>query len=260
MTREIGSWQAIQAQFDRIRRHARNRPFTNAFTPPKTLENVEFFYLNHTVLYLEREHGFARIYFFSTALEELAFALKTLPSNLELSISYVDKNKNTDLVNAMISAGFLEIAHYLRMRKIDFEFSQVDHHATFASPSETDQIHNLLYLHFNSITDYLPSSSTLAQFIEEKQIIVEREDSKVTGFVIFRVNQRTVNFNYLLNCGRPGNGTVLKNSFLKCMAGRNVTSGFLWVNKTNTHAQRLYQRFNWEFDGLSDWFFHRSVD
>lgn len=255
MTREIGSWQEIQTHVHRIRRESTHRPFTNSFTPPKILDNIEFFHFSKTVLYLESESNFARIYFCSSDLDELSGAIKSIPNKLNPTISYVEKTKNQNLVETFIDAGYQEIAQYSRMKKLDFSGAQVGRDECYAVDSETAQIHQLLNQHFNPITDYLPSCQDIEQLIEQKQILVERENGKVTGFVVFRVNQRTVNFNYLLNCGRPGNGTVLKHSFLRCMADRKVTSGFLWVNTSNTHAQRLYERFGWQFDGLHDWFF-----
>lgn len=257
MKRETGSWQEIQGHLDRIRRGATHRPFTNSFTPPKIIENIEFLHFSKTVLYFERDTNFTRIYFSSTDLNELEFALRSIPSNQNPAISYVDKTKNQDLVAAITSSGFKEIAQYARMKKLDFTITQNDREERYAILSETERIHDLLNQHFNPITDYLPSKEEIAQLIDQKQIIVERENDKVTGFVVFRVNHRTVNFNFLLNCGRPGNGTILKHSFLRCMAARNVTSGFLWVNTLNTPAQRLYERFGWQFDGLYDWFFHQ---
>jgi hypothetical protein len=253
------TWSQIQTQIDRIRCTHRVRSLTNCFTPLMDALDLSMLASDSSVVFACAEKDFSRLYYYSTDVASLALVLADFKSILPLVIGYVDKTKNENLCAAFRSTGFEETAHYLRMSSAAFLIPEVAEQSEFATVEEADAVMSLLRSTFNPVTDYLPSHERLRSLIEQQQVIVRREVGQITGLVAFQVLGRQVHFNYLLNLGRRGDGSVLKQSFFRCMAERGFTSGFLWVDSTNQRAHKIYSANGWKADGLNDWFFTRPA-
>lgn len=215
---------------------------------------------DRAVVFACDEGDFARLYYHTVDVESLTKLLIDFQHKKPLLIGYVDRVKGEALCAAFREAGFVEMAHYLRMTNAAFPEPKPGHQPEFANTQEVREILSLLLGAFNAKTDYLPSHEKLKQLIEQQQVIVRREANQITGLVVFQVIGRQANFNYLLNRGRPGDGKVLMQSFIQCMADRGLDSGFLWVESTNERARKVYQASGWKPDGLHDWFFFRTTN
>ncbi len=259
MSPEIVPWSQIQTQIDRIRATHRVRALTNCFAPLTDATDLAMLASDTAVVFACAETDFSRLYYHATDVASLASLLADFKAPLPLVIGYVDKTKNEALCAAFCDAGFVETAHYLRMTSAAFPVPEAAEHPEFATADETDAVMALLRSTFNAVTDHLPSRERLRSLIEQQQVIVRREAGQVTGLVAFQVLGRQVNFNYLLNRGRRGDGSVLKQSFFRCMAERGLTSGFLWVDSTNERARQIYSANGWKADGLNDWFYRRQA-
>jgi hypothetical protein len=210
------------------------------------------------VVFAQAETEFSRIYYYASNIDGLGKLLTELRSFSPLVISYLDRNKNETLCGVFRQAAFVETAHYIRMAIPTFPRPNATEPPEYANVNDTEAVMGLLRLNFNPITDFLPSREEIFSLIEHRQIIIRRAAQKITGLVAFKVQGRQVNFNYLLNCGRRGDGSLLMNSFFHCMVERGLNSGFLWVDRTNERACKIYNANGWKADGLNDWFFIRN--
>lgn len=259
MSPQIVQWTQIQVQIDRIRSTHRVRALTNCFTPLTGATNLTMFSSDNAVVFSCPDTEFSRLYFHASDVASLAHLLANLQSPFPLVLGYVDKTKNEALCAALHETGFTEIAHYIRMTCMAFPVPEAAEQPKFATVEETVAIMNLLRYNFNPVTDHLPSHELLYSMIEQQQVIVHREAGQISGLVAFQVLGRQVNFNYLLNYGLPGSGSILMQSFFLCMSQRGHTSGFLWVASMNKRARRIYIANGWKADGLNDWFYTRNA-
>jgi hypothetical protein len=251
-------WPQVQAHIDRIRSTNSARAHTNCFAPLTGNANLSIITSESAVVFTQAETEFSRIYYCASSAAALGQLLTELHSSSPLVIGYLDRIKNETLCEVFRQTGFVETAHYLRMTIPTFPIPKDAEPPEFPNVDETDAVMGLLRLNFSRVTDFLPSREQISTLIEQRQIIVRREERKITGLVVFLVQGRQVNLNYLLNRGRRGDGSLLMQSFFFCMAERGLNSGFLWVNGTNERALKIYIANGWKADGLNDWFFIRN--
>ena len=259
MSSHIVQWSQVQAQIDRVRSKHRVRTLTNCFRPLTGATNLAMLSSDNAVVFAYPESEFSRLYYHATDVYSLAHLLTCFQLPSALVIGYVDKMKDESICGAFREAGFVEIAHYIRMVSSAFPIPEVAEEPDFATVEETIDVMELLRFSFNAVTDHLPSYEQLSRLIEQQQVIVRREAGRISGLVAFQVFGRQVNFNYLLNRGRRGDGRILMQSFFLCMSLRGHTSGFLWVDSTNERARQIYKVNGWRADGLNDWFYTRNA-
>lgn len=257
MELESVRWSQIQSAIDRLRSGHRVRWLTNLYAELQDITKFAMLTSDRAIVFVGDEGGFARLYYHAVDVESMKALLENIQYKIPLVIGYLDKNRNEALCAAFRNAGFKEIAHYRRMTNAGFPTLASESQPQFAKPEEAQTIFSMMRDTFNAMTDHLPSREKLRSLIEHQQVIVRREADEITGFVVFQIFGRQVNFNYLLNRGSRGNGTILMQDFHQCMASRGLNSGFLWVESTNERARKIYDASGWKVDGLNDWFFLR---
>jgi hypothetical protein len=251
------TWQDIQAEFDRVRSSIRGRIFTNCFVPPPNGDSLRMVSSERAVVFSQSEGGFSRLYYLTLDADSLAKLLAGLRAEESLVIGYIDRSRNESLCSAFRSGGFVQKAHYLRMTHKNFPMPKDAEAPEFARASDVESVDNLLRGAFDAMTDHLPTTARLLQLISDQQVIVRRDNAKVSSVVVFQVLGNQVNFNYIVSRGRPGEGLRIKQSFFRCMADRGLTAGFLWVGSDNERAKSMYALSGWKCDGLNDWFYVR---
>jgi hypothetical protein len=233
--------------------------FTNYFRQELVGPQILSAATRHTVLLVNDEHDFFRVYFFTTDLADLEHILRDVDFPSEVVIGYLTKAADEKVADTLQHSGFSPIATYRRMITYRLPPQRPNPALEYAVAGDVDQIHEELFQTFNKYTDHLPTKDRLLRYVENQWVIVNRQDGGVRGAVCFQLEGPRVNYNYVYNLSRNAIDFLrLQNNFYGVMHQRGIHAGFLWINQTETQLAALHESTGWRFDGLKDYFYLRS--
>jgi hypothetical protein len=214
---------------------------------------------DRSVLLVNNEHDFFRLYFFTNDLADLEQMLRENDYPGDFVAGYLAKTADKNIADTFQRSGFNPIATYGRMLNYRLPEQQPNAALEYAIAADVDQLHEDLFRAFNKYTDHLPPKNRLLSYVENQQVIVIRQAGRILGAVCFQLQGRRVNYNYIYNFSDNGlHFLQLQNNFYGVMHQRGIRAGFLWINQTNTRLAASYQSTGWRFDGLQDHFYFRS--
>jgi hypothetical protein len=216
-----------------------------------------------SVLLANNEHGFFRLYFFTSDLADLEQTLRKADLPGDVVAGYLtnaaDKAADENIAAAFQHSGFNPIATYRRMITYRLPPQRPNPALEYAVAADIDQLYEDLFQTFNKYTDHLPTKNRLHDYVENQWVIVNRQTGRILGAVCFQLEGPRVNYNYIYNnSGNALDFLRLQNNFYGVMHQRGIRRGFLWINQTNTRVAALHESMGWCFDGLKDYFYLRS--
>jgi hypothetical protein len=233
--------------------------FTNYFRQEMVGPQILTAATARTVLLVNDEHDFFRLYFFTSDLADLEQILRDVNLPGEVVAGYLSKAVDENLAAAFQQSGFSRIATYRRMITYRLPRQRPNSALEYAVAADVDQLYEDLFETFNKYTDHLPTKNRLQQYVENQWVIVNRQAGRIRSAVCFQLEGPRVNYNYLYNLSRNALDLLrLQNNFYGVMYQRGIRAGFLWVNQTDTRLAALHESMGWRFDGLQDYFYFRS--
>jgi hypothetical protein len=234
--------------------------FTNYFRQDMVGERIITAATDATILLLNDEYDFFRLFFFTNDLADLEQALGQAEYPGDVVVGYLTKKADKGVVIALERGGFGLLATYGRMETYSLPTQRPNPALEYAVAEDADQIHQDLFRAFNKYTDHLPTKNRLLDYIKNDQVIVKRHDRQIVGAVCFHLHGLKVNYNYIYSLTRHGLDFLqLQNNFYGVMNQRGIRAGFLWINKANDRLAGLYRATGWRFDGLQDYFYFRAL-
>jgi hypothetical protein len=212
-----------------------------------------------TVLMLNNEHDFFRLYFFTTDVVDLEQTLRDAHLPGKTVTGYLTRSSDENIAGVFYHAGFNRIAKYRRMITYQLPAHRPNASLEYATNADIDELNQGLFEAFNKYTDHLPTRERLHRYIENEWVIVNRDGNRIRGAVCFQLEGPRVNYNYIYNLsGNALDFVRLQNNFYGVMHQRGIRAGFLWINEAENRLGKLYQSMGWQFDGLKDHFYFRS--
>lgn len=213
-------------------------------------EVCDIFTGNNTVLIRVNEYDFYRTYVQSADLNELVDILKTLDKN-KYVINIPSKKPIDDWKRVFDKAGFKNIGIYNRYYTTKLKYRKSGAGA-FADPMDLTVVDNLLKGYFSLYTDYLPTKKQLQSMIENKQVLVSRNDNnEIKGVLIYTLEGKKCYFNAWIDFS--GNGLFLLYKGYNIAAEHGIGYVYFWVNSTNTDVINLHKMMGAVPDGLVDY-------
>jgi hypothetical protein len=233
--------------------------FTNYFRQEMVGPEILTATSAHSVLLANDEHGFFRLYFFTSNLADFEQILHEADLPGDIVAGYLTKAADENIATVFQQSGFNPIASYRRMITYRLPPLRPNSGMEFAVAADVDPIYQDLFQTFNKYTDHLPTKNRLHDYVENQWVIVNRQSGRILGAVCFQIQGPRVNFNYLYNLSRnPLDFLRLHNNFYGVMHQRGIRAGFLWINETDARLASLHESMGWRFDGLHDYFYLRS--
>jgi hypothetical protein len=239
--------------------------FTNYFRQEMVGSRILTAATARSVLVVNEEHDFFRLYFFTSDLADLEQTLRDADFPGELVAGYLTKAADGAadrmVAHAFQQSGFNPIATYRRMITYRLPPQRPNPALEYAIDADVDQLYEHLFQTFNKYTAHLPTKNRLRQYVENKWVIVNRQAGRVLGAVCFQLEGPRVNYNYIYSIsGNALDFLRLQNNFYGVMHQRGINAGFLWINQTETRLSALHQSMGWHFDGLNDYFYLRASE
>jgi hypothetical protein len=211
-----------------------------------------------SVLLVNDEHDFFRLYFSTRDLADLEQALRDVDFPGDVVAGYLTREADENIATVFRQSGFNPLATYRRMLTYRLPPQRPNSGLEYASVADVDQLYEDLFQTFNKYTDHLPTKNRLHDYITNQWVIVNRQADRILGAICFQLQGPRVNYNYLYNTsGNALDLLRLQNNFYGVMNQRGIRRGFLWTNRTNARMAALHESMGWRFDGLQDYFYLR---
>jgi len=218
-------------------------------------ENDKYSETNSTFVLAKPVRDFNRIYVASNDKKELVEIL----SNLEGTnvINFPSKGDIHDIEAIMAESGYEQIGVYERFvynvknLTSDDDISEIE----FAETADEKDIYNLYssWKDFNPYTDYLPTHEELKIFIENKSVIINKQNEKITGVNICSIIAAVMHLRLIIDLN--GGGINLMNAMFDLARKNGIKRCQWWVNSQNARAISFYRKLGATPDGLKDYAF-----
>jgi hypothetical protein len=248
---------AIQRGMDEIKKDSGGAVATNYFKQPMTGGKLLAVRAHRTLIFINDDSDFFRLYFYSGDASELARAMKGIDLREAIVIDYLAQEPDERILDAFREAGFNDYAVFVRLSNFKLKAYPISPAMQCAAPEDLEPLWARL-LEFDKFTDHFPDKPTLLNLIQEKQVILNKKAGAIQGYIISRVMGTKANMNYFYNrSDDPRDTLLLLHSLYGTWCERGVRSGVAWVNATNVRVLKLHSQFGWQEDGLKDFIFRK---
>ena len=255
MKLEHANLMSIESRMDEIKKAVQSNILTNYFKQPMTGNTILGTCTRRSILFLNDDTDFYRLYYYSSDQSDLAALLKDACSPGRIVIDYVTREPDEHLQQAFREAGFRDYAMFVRLANHHLKVYDQPRCLQYAEPGDLDGLWSRL-MEFDKYVDHFPDKQTLLRLIEDRQALLNKVDGAIRGYIIFRVMGSKANFNYFYNkSDDPRDTLVLLRNFYGVLHERGIKSAIAWVNITNSRVLRLHAQFGWKEDGLKDFFY-----
>ena len=249
------SLDKIKALISHIRKNCQNRKDFHSNYYFSDFKNVELSYLindtQDSLIFLYPSGDFYRLYFATSNLDNLAKLKTSLPEKFNGVLDVVFRNDLPKNLALFLENNFNFHAEFRRYRtsKIKNRKTKVE----FAKVEDLDNIYKSLVNNFDKFDSHFPNRNELLNYIEDNNVLVNRTNEGIKGYIIFQIIGSTANFNYLYN--NDGNSLSMPrmySGFFTELSKREVKNVFLWVDEKNISVKEFYLKTGFQADGTID--------
>lgn len=246
-----------------MRRASREYCSNAYFTVPQLEQlllekTVTVFAEKDLILLIEDEQELHRIYFFAenaVSIAKIPFLLPDLEKPVIADI--VGREQQVQpTVEQLTNLGFAPYSKFVRMicRNPILPSDKNAERVELAANTDIPAIERLLKKTFDPLFAHLPTYSELEAAVGKQEITVIRDMAELIGFAFFEksgLKQKVLRF-FVVDSryhGQNIGGALLYHQFRNSLP---ETSYLLWVGTYN-NAQSLYLKYNFQYDGLTDY-------
>lgn len=252
--------ETLEQQMDEIKRGSNSPIVTNYFKQPLTGRLILGTHSECTALFINDDMDFYRLYFYSSDLVELAELLRRTDFPASVVSSYIAKELDPRVEGAFQDAGFTDHAVFVRLVNYELRVYEKNSRLQFAEPNDLKPLWYLL-MEFDRYTDYFPKQAALLDLIKKRQVILNRKNGTIKGYIIFRVMGSKVNFNYFYNrSDDPRDSLMLLHNFYAILHERGIKSGVQWNNLKNVRVRELHRQFGWKEEATKAFFYLKEKE
>lgn len=250
----------IQSIMNGIKGRSVSGIYTNYFQQKFHGDNLYRISTDKSILILNDEFDFYRLYYYTCDLCDLAFLVQNMDFSGTIVVNLLSKTDDHHIKSIFESSGFGFFAKFRRMASQKLRICATNSSLQFAELGEVEKVQQALLGEFNRYTGHIPTLGSLAEMVSDKQVLVSRRGSELSGCLVFQVHGRKVHYNFLYShADDRAVAPMLIENFYGLMHERGISSGFLWVDELNTGVIRMHRYFGWSFDGLmASYYIHHA--
>lgn len=223
------------------------------------IEKKELFYQATTEGYfiLRSNSGVSYLFYITTDEFQLRKGLQEITPQIKntVMVDVLGDGKIESVKQVFFDNHFILYEEINRMSRIglpDSNHSEVG--VTFAEPEDSVAILQLLHSNFNPLSEQIPEIEEIAHYIQNKWVLVYKQEHKIAGFIIFELTGVTLYLRYwfvLPQFREMHIGSKLFNSFM--YEGRTTKRQLLWVITHNMNAIKRYVHYGFKPEKLFDY-------
>lgn len=228
-------------------------------------EQIQYLKNDTSVLFLQPDRDIFRLYFAYTNINDFEKLLGLLPNNIKISLEILTKkeiDKNLyECINKYLQ--FDTVFERYRCKCKDLKiFQKIEKNKiTYAKIKDIKEIGHLLNSTFNYYSSHLPSTEELEYLINNKTVIIEKNNNdKINTVIIFKKKGKNINFDQLINTdNQPLKMMHALDSLYSIIKEDEYNEIFLWVDTIyNKDVIKLHKLYKYKSDLLKDYYFINS--
>ncbi len=251
------SLEEINNYINKLKSNSKNKELhTNYFKQNFINSIFETIKGENSIAFLNQEIDFHRLYFYASDLEELTEIIKEF-SDQTMTIDFYAKTYSPEVEQSLVNAGFYRYAVFERLVNYKFWLPKIESEINYASQEDQSYLFQRMYTDFDKFVDHLPDKMELEEFLKKKQVLLNRVNAKITGYLIYEVeNKRVVIRAWRSMAGDiPMGAMLLVGNLNKVLITQDIRMVCGWVNRENEHSMVVLKRMRYQFDGLSDYIY-----
>ncbi len=214
-----------------------------------------------------QDHLVYRVYFYTAAIDELPELLKAYPDEATIDIIARRRDDLTSLLEQLVSAGYSRYAlferyHILNLKegiytKIPdfFQGQKAMQYGRYATEEDAEEILRLLENAFDHKESHLQDMKRLKHMINNKNVRVISEDSKIVTVVTFWYEGKKEYIEHVVNIGCREYAHALYLSAFEIAVSNGINYAYTWIKSTNRRMQRFGSRFGYEKEDIVDYIY-----
>jgi hypothetical protein len=244
--------EGLRAAIDAVRL-AEGPLFTNYFLTPIASSEIPLWSSADTVVFLEPLRDFDRLHFVTRDPADLGRVLARVEGRRVVADYFFHGEEPPALEQAFRGAGLPRAARYLRLRRRRARPAFTPPAAVArAREDEIDTLFDLLERDFDPRFDHTPARDEFAALVRAGQVLVQRTDASIEGYVVYRASARSGTFDYLA-CRDQSSPWVLGKliaDFETDLDVRGVEVVSMWVDERKQAVIATHERFGYASDGM----------
>lgn len=237
-----------------------NNFWTNIYSlkPLEMLKNLEakgslIHLKKNALVVIEKQRLINRAYFLLEACNDSMDVFHNIELDT-LIFDLIEDKRNRHFIESLPLYGFKLYASLNRMsQKLDNSFEIDSDKIEYANIQDDDQIYSLYEKNFDHSVDRIPCLGEIREKIFNSMIICTKDGGTISSFASISISPGVATLNHILV--RPefrgrGEGESLFRNFLWLASKSKAVR--LWVVPGNIPAISLYQKYNFQFDGLKN--------
>lgn len=256
----VSSIEEINNYINDLKSKSKNKGLhTNYFRQNFLNPTFETIKGKNSIVFLTQETDFHRLYFYTSDLAELSQIMKGFSDTLMI-IDFYAQLYLPEVEQSFIRGGFYKYAVFKRLVNYKLWLPKIESEIFYGSKEDQSYLYERIYSDFDKFVDHLPDKGVLDEFLNRKQVLLNKVNKKITGYLIFEIqNKRAV-----IRAWRSMEGDIpmgamfLVGNLNKVLSTEDIKMVYGWVNVDNEHSMLVLKRMRYRFDGLSDYIYLKN--
>ena len=209
------------------------------------------------LLLLRQNDDFYNLYFLANSVAGIAAAVGALKLEAKAVVDLIGREEDLGELAAVFRGhGFRDYAMYQRMSKVGNDIGPTvvaDERVVFAGSEDAETIHHIISTKFDKYSEHLPTLAEIRTMIDNKTILIIKEQGEIIGIRIFEKNGLTAHarFWYVDPSYREQRigGKMNQRYFQLCP---EIKRFILWVDCAKQYIIERDMHYGYKKDGLVD--------
>lgn len=213
--------------------------------------------IGNTFFIIKENSTFWNVFYNTFDVNSLQEDLKqfcNMYSYKKIVFDVVGKQTNIDNITPCFSCnGLAPLKRLIRLSKTAENCNHSYDNIEYASLNDIQELQQLLTSNFNIYFEQLPDDYELKMLIENKGVLIQKENTKICAFVIFEKTPTTLYLRYwFVSSDYRGRGTGSKLLRMMFKQGETCKRLIHWCLDDNSNALVRYLHYGYKEDGLID--------
>lgn len=246
-------------ELDRLSEKISHKLITNFYWSRFNSDDLIVYKEDNTVVILDKEFDFYRIYFYSDNLSTIEEILNSIKGKT-LILEYLAKERPARIIDLLEKVNFSEFSVHHKIVNKTLPRLKINKELHFANKYDAEEIYNSLINNFNRFSDHLPTIEFLKNSVNNNNILIYKDNGKISAYIIFEVKGNTCYFGFWFSSlqDNPLIGVNLLVNLYGLLNSKNIKMAYGWVKDDNYKVIEIHKKFGFFFEGSVNYIFLRN--
>ena len=261
----INNWSEV---IERVSRFRNKQLYVTNFYPNENevrnwIKEQSFFVVDiddDSSCFLHRNENMNFIHLYLKSMEIMPVALQAIRNKYPDKFFVFDWICKSDeeriLLNKLINDCKFELHTSLRRMSLVLKENKYKDEDTvnYAQENDIEELHSFFHSTFDPVSERIPTKEKFQQYISLNSVLLIRNQGEIAGVAIIDIQKKTMYLKHIVtNKKFRGQGIASKLLNKAFYLSKECFRYILWVIEDNHSAIKLYKKFGYEFEALTDY-------